>query len=403
MWFTKDDDGYRAWFAVQAANGTLRTGGVSGNFTATVVNPADTASTIPTVTESTTKPGIYTFLIPSSFFTTHGSGGYGVVVEIAIPAPNRVDAVFGEVLRVFDEDFDSLSTSISSIDYKGSVYIDTKNGVSGTVVGINGVVGNPVDNLADAVTLAASIGVRRYRLTGSITLTSAHDDWAFEGLAADASVNVNGQDVIDSRFSRVQLSGAIGNGPIHTDDCVLDGVTNLTGDIHTSGLINSNTLGSGTVTLYGCHSLVPGLSTPILDLDGVASLNLRAYSGGIDIRNMTAGGQNATLEFIAGQAIIGSSNTSGTLVLRGVGNLTDTSSGTTIEKNSFLHIDAIWDEIHDGTVTARTIMRRVNAMARGRITLTGASTKPAQDAVYYDESGTPVYTNRNTGDERNPL
>lgn len=400
MWFTKDDDGYRAWFTVEDKNGLIRTGGVAGNFVVTVVNPADTANTVPTVAESTQKPGLYTFLIPSSFFTTHGVGGYGVVVQVTFAAAPKVDAVFAEVLRVFEEDFDSVA---GLIVYDGAIHIDTKNGSPGSTVGTNGTTNNPVDNLADAVTLAAALGFRRYELIGNITLTTAHDDWVFVGKAAEAAVNINNQDVADTLFINVQLSGNIGNGPIQAVDSDLDGIGNFTGHAHNCGLVNGTTLGAGTSDFVACYSLVPGLSTPVIDADGVGSINLRAYSGGMEIRNMSAGGQNASLEFIAGQAILAPSNTAGTVTLRGIGNLTDNSLGTTVESNAFLNIDAIWDEILDGTISARTIMTRVNSMARGRITLSGAAVKAPQDAVYYDETGVPVFTNRNTGNERNPL
>ena len=59
--------------------------------------------------------------------------------------------------------------------------------------------------------------------------------------------------------------------------------------------------------------------------------------------------------------------------------------------------------IVDGLVDRKTVLSRVNAMARGRITLSGGTAKPAQDAVYFDETGAPLYTNRNTGTERNPV
>ena len=116
MWFTRDDQGYRAWFTVVDKNGLIRTGGVPGDFTVTVVNPADTASTTPAVAESATKPGLYTFLVPSTFFATHGVGGYGVVVEVIMLTSPKVEAVFGEVLRVFDEDFDSVATTVQNIE-----------------------------------------------------------------------------------------------------------------------------------------------------------------------------------------------------------------------------------------------------------------------------------------------
>lgn len=403
MWFSKNDDGYRAWITLSDKNGALRTGGVPADFVATVVNPTGVTTTVLAVSESAGKPGLYTFLIPSSFFATHGLGGYGVVVEVDITTAPKVRAVLGEILRVFEEDFDSIADLGRMLSYEGVIHINTKTGTAGTVVGVNGTPGNPVDTLADAVTLAAATGLQKYHLVGNITLASTHDDWVFEGGAAEAAINLGGQDVADSLFRNIQLSGTIGNGPVQADNCDLDGVGNFTGSASDCGLVNGTELGAGVSTFSHCYSAVPGLGTPSLDLDGVASLNMRAYSGGIELRNMTNAGQNVTLEFIAGQAVLPASLTAGTLTLRGIGNLTDNSAGTTIEKNAFLNIDAIWDEVQDGSITAREIMKRINAMARGKIALSGAAAKPAQNAVYYDEAGAPLFTNINTGDERNPL
>ena len=115
MWFTKNDDGYRAWFTVADKNGALRTGGVPADFVATVVNPTGVTTTVLAVSESAGKPGLYTFLVPSSFFATHGIGGYGVVVQANITTAPKVTAVFGEVLRVFEEDFDSVSVLVNNV------------------------------------------------------------------------------------------------------------------------------------------------------------------------------------------------------------------------------------------------------------------------------------------------
>ena len=73
LWFTKDSNGFRGWFVAIQTTGLLRTGLVAGDFTVTVVEPGDTASTTPSVSESSTKAGLYTFLIPSSFLTTNGT------------------------------------------------------------------------------------------------------------------------------------------------------------------------------------------------------------------------------------------------------------------------------------------------------------------------------------------
>jgi hypothetical protein len=57
----------------------------------------------------------------------------------------------------------------------------------------------------------------------------------------------------------------------------------------------------------------------------------------------------------------------------------------------------------DGLIPERTVASRLNSMARGKVTLTGATAKPAQDAEYYDETGAAIFKNRNTAIERNPV
>lgn len=116
MWFTRTADTFRGHFAAVRSNGTLRTGLVAADFTATVVDPDDSASTTASVAESTEKAGLYYFDIPSAFFVANGVGEYGVVVEIDTTAssgtPNVID-VMSENLRLTVEDFDSLVDSVA--------------------------------------------------------------------------------------------------------------------------------------------------------------------------------------------------------------------------------------------------------------------------------------------------
>jgi hypothetical protein len=93
--------GWRGWFIVKTNAGVLRTGLVAGDFTATVVNPQDTSTLTPTVSESAQKPGLYSFLITDAFLATHGLGSYGTVVEVSASAPNLTDVV-GSVFGYFE-------------------------------------------------------------------------------------------------------------------------------------------------------------------------------------------------------------------------------------------------------------------------------------------------------------
>jgi len=110
---SRTDQGLEVSFSVIQASGSLRTGLVAGDFTVTVVNPGDSATSTPAVSQKTSKAGLYEFTIPSAFFTTHGVGVYSFVVEIdtfAGPsgAPN-VRTAFSGVVRAQQEDVDMLA------------------------------------------------------------------------------------------------------------------------------------------------------------------------------------------------------------------------------------------------------------------------------------------------------
>jgi len=108
MWFTRTDDGFRGWFTVLDVGGTVKTGLNNSSFDVTVINPQDTASVVPFVSQSDVKPGLYRFDVPNSFLLTHGTGSYGTLVEIN--AGLLVDAL-SEVIKVSQADFDHISAS----------------------------------------------------------------------------------------------------------------------------------------------------------------------------------------------------------------------------------------------------------------------------------------------------
>jgi len=107
VWWTKTTAGFRVWFVVRTGAGALRTGLVAGNFAVTVVNPADSATSTPAVSESTQLAGLYTFLVPAAFLVANGVGEYGLAIRVTL-AP--LDAV-GAVLRVSLADLDDLATA----------------------------------------------------------------------------------------------------------------------------------------------------------------------------------------------------------------------------------------------------------------------------------------------------
>lgn len=245
-----------------------------------------------------------------------------------------------------------------------AVAIDTVNGAAGTLFPL-GTPGAPVDNLADALTIATARGLRKFVLAGSITLGAALNNWRVEGIAGNnlvSIVNLGGFDVAGTEFKNVALSGT-SIGFFTGEGCEFFGTLN-----GIQGIFERCTL-LGTVTpaadqdlwLLSCYSGVAGLSTPTLNLTNMAaggSVSVRAYSGGLNVTNCNVGAFASTFEFVAGQIILAASLTAGTFAVRGVVDISDNSAGATISTEAALARspigDVVWDEALSGHLVAGT-------------------------------------------------
>lgn len=230
---------------------------------------------------------------------------------------------------------------VSELDaaYMTGVWVDTVGGgAAGSVVGVNGLQTNPVDNITDALLLANALGIRSFKLRGPITLNAAFPRAIWEAVAGGGTLDPAGFDVGGGIFIRVGLTG---NVNVATGDIfgfqtsLLGPVSGLTGVLVDPGLTGTITAGAGVLTIASGASIVPGVSTPIIDLNGVASLNLRNYSGGLDLRGSTAPGQNSSVEIVAGQVILDASNTAGIIAVRGWPDLFNNSAGATVNLDGY--------------------------------------------------------------------
>jgi hypothetical protein len=101
---------YRVWFTLDDGKGALKTG-VAGDATFTVLALDDSATTAPTVVESTQAAGTYYADVPGSFLTTHGAGNYAVQIVVAATGP-KFDAVAGRHFVVGATDLSTIAASI---------------------------------------------------------------------------------------------------------------------------------------------------------------------------------------------------------------------------------------------------------------------------------------------------
>lgn len=220
------------------------------------------------------------------------------------------------------------------------VWIDTgPQGQPGTQYP-RGTPGDPVSNLDDAQAIISARDLpKRLHISGTVTLASDAD--------------VSGYNIIGES---VQLAELIAQYDALTDDLVLQDIriegdlngnltarratslTNLVdfdGTLHGCGLAGTIRLatGQGNHEFIDCYSQEAGLGMPVIDVNGIPDpdLYLRRYSGSVELRNVASG--NVTVGFTEGRAVLDSTCTGGTIVVRGTCELVDNSAGSTVIKS----------------------------------------------------------------------
>lgn len=242
----------------------------------------------------------------------------------------------------------------NGIDYSdGAIWIDTFNGTAGTRQGINGTQDNPVDSLADALTLSAATGIKRfYILECSITFTTPLENYEFIGKGPSGIsgsvpriIDLDGNSPAGCYFENLFVIGDADSplSIVRFNQCALSNLLNCRIQADFCGLQNTISL-SNTSFFHQCYSRVPGGGTVTIDVQG-EDLNNRGYSGGATLGGVT-GGASVSMEFIAGQVILNASNTNGNIQIRGVVSpVVDNTAGATVVQVAAvqgIHVDEVW-------------------------------------------------------------
>ena len=202
-----------------------------------------------------------------------------------------------------------------SVGYaEGAVWIDTSLSNTNTEPYVDGVADNPVSTLAAATIIANNLGLKRFILSAgsSITLNQAYDGFRFSGAAY--LINLNGQSISGCRFYDAIVTGDdSGTNPVVVlfDRCQMLGNSLGLHALLGCSIAGHLTLAEQATYIWDlCLSGIAGTATPSVDFGAAnnnSSLNLRHYSGGIEVKNMGAGTglYNMSLEGF-GQLVINS-------------------------------------------------------------------------------------------------
>lgn len=280
--------------------------------------------------------------------TMVGSGANSGVVRIRFYNTGLTSAS----LKI-DQLFVSYSVVSSAVGYAGGmIWVDTVNGTAGTAVGVNGVADNPVDSWADALSLAASTGLSSFNIGNgsSITLSGNSDNYSLSG--EGWTLNLGGQSIDGLYAHGATVTGVGTNGATCPtfEHCRIGAATLPCCYVRTSALQSTLTCGeAGTYYLDRCYSGVAGTTAPIIDFGaavGNVNMNVRNYSGGVDIRNMGATGTDRMSLEGRGQLIIGSNcdpSNSPVIAIRGLFTVTDNVAGGFVTGGGTLSDDARFD------------------------------------------------------------
>jgi hypothetical protein len=199
---------------------------------------------------------------------------------------------------------DRLDATVNVGYVGGAVSIDTSLANTNTVSYVDGTRDNPVSTIAAATTIAVALKLKKFHLFpgSSITLAQAYDDYVFD--ACHAIIALGGQSLNNSVFLGAMITGNDdGSNANHVQffDCFF-GSSTLGQFVFTRSYI------SGTITLaqtgdyymHQCFSAVAGTGAPGLDYGAalaVSNVNMRDFSGGIEIQNMgNTGADTLSLE-----------------------------------------------------------------------------------------------------------
>ena len=346
-------DQYIYFVAVDETDFTTRETGLSSF---TVYRSRDggaaAAMTTPTIneTDATNMPGVYELLLDEdmtigasneseemSFHITH-AGMAPVTRTIELYSNETlVDEIWDEVLTNATHNVANSSgrrlreLQESGAAYGGFVWIDTVNGTAGTTSYVNGTSDNPVDSIADANTIAAAVGISRFRVApgSSITFAATQSNQAFFG--ANWTLALGSQSIAGTYIEGATMSGVATGSDYHFEHCHVGNVTLADGDILHSSIDGTITASAaGTYLMDSCFSGIAGSGTPSFDFGaavGNTALNMRHYSGGIEIDNKDQTGSD-TMSLEGNGQLIVAATSSGAISLRGNFKVTNTGGAT---------------------------------------------------------------------------
>jgi hypothetical protein len=248
--------------------------------------------------------------------------------------------------------------AIQYSSYNGGVWIDIA-GSPGTEYP-NGTPAQPVNNLTEAHTILAENGFSQMFFLSDWTFTSGSymDGHTLIGegfqrttFTFDPGSLVPNVEIVDAKVTG-SIAGVVGFDSCHITDLNSIGVVPSSQDVIFNACLFDGSLGlpsnySGTIKILDCWSNVAGVLTPTFNMgDASANVLCRNYAGGLKIINSSKD-NDISIDLVSGQVILDSTITNGNITVRGVGNITDDSSGAIVDITGLMSKTTVASAVQD--------------------------------------------------------
>lgn len=293
---------------------------------------------------------------------------------------------------------------IQYASFNGGVTVDLTSSYSGITYPI-GTPRQPVNNFADALSIASTRGFGVFYIVGNATIDLGLDysGYQFIGESKNKSLfTINSAaNVTNAEFSNATVEGTLDGGNV-LFNCSLKTVNFVDGFVEQCILNETITLsGSADAQFLDCFCGTTGGSTPTINMGGSGSaLSVRNYNGGIMLTNKS-GSESTMICLNSGSVIIDDTVTNGDIVLSGVGlwSNKDAYIGGANVTDNLLNPDTIGDHLDDRTydgIVYSEVLKKLLSMATGKI----VESSPGVFDFYEQDNSTVLFTLTKSGSQR---
>ena len=245
------------------------------------------------------------------------------------------------------------NSAIEYASFQNKVSIDSVGGFAGTIYP-TGTPVRPVNNLPDALLIATTRGLINLEILSDLTITTGQNVDGYHIISENwTTVTFDaGSSCINTTFDKVSIYGVMSGQWNVMDDCWVFTVTNFCGWMRNGTAFVDVTLAPGTISnefasfFDNCLPMIPG-ATSVLTMNTDMMVSFTNAHDLFQINNLTTG-SSVSFGMLKAMLTIDASCTGGTIIVGGVGTLTNNSAlniDTTGLVNQEVVADAVWYKV----------------------------------------------------------